>query len=98
MQPENARKNNVELKLDKSKLGLPEFQKLWANINAKSVYVVEFDQDELIQKAISALNRELRVSKIFFKVETGSMNRYSITGTAATGVSLRERRKRGLQS
>lgn len=73
MQPENARKNNVELTLDKSKLGLPEFQKLWANINAKSVYVVEFDQDELIQKAISALNRELRVSKIFFKVETGSM-------------------------
>jgi len=73
MQPENARKNNVELKINKSKLGLPEFQKLWANINAKSVYVVEFDQDELIQKAISALNRELCVSKIFFKVETGSM-------------------------
>jgi type III restriction enzyme len=71
MQPENARKNNVELKLDKSKLGLPEFQKLWANINAKSVYVVDFDQDELIKKAISALNRELRVSKIFFKVEAG---------------------------
>lgn len=74
MQPENARKNNVELKLDKSKLGLPEFQKLWAQINARSVYVVEFDQEELIQKAISALNRELRVFKIFFKVETGTMN------------------------
>ncbi|MHB1041426.1 MAG: type III restriction-modification system endonuclease [Eubacteriales bacterium] len=73
MQPENARKNNVELNLDKSKLGLPEFQKLWAQINAKSVYVVEFDQQELINNAISALNRELRVSKIFFKVETGTM-------------------------
>lgn len=73
MQPENARKNNVELKLDKSKLGLPEFQKLWSNINAKSVYVVEFDQDELINKSITALNRDLRVSKIFFKVETGTM-------------------------
>ena len=73
MQPENARKNNVELKLDKSKLGLPEFQKLWDQINAKSVYVVEFDQEELIQKAIAALNRELRVSKILFKVETGTM-------------------------
>jgi type III restriction enzyme len=73
MQPENARKNNVELKLDKSKLGLPEFQKLWAQINAKSVYVVEFDQKELIQKAISALNQGLRVSRIFFKVETGTM-------------------------
>ncbi len=73
MQPENARKNNVELKLDKSKLGLPEFQKLWAKINAKTVYVVEFDQDELINKSIAALNRDLRVSKIFFKVETGTM-------------------------
>ncbi|MCM1567072.1 MAG: DEAD/DEAH box helicase family protein [Dehalobacter sp.] len=73
MQPENARKNNVELKLDKAKLGLPEFQKLWAKINSKSVYVVEFDQDELIKKSIAALNRDLRVSKIFFKVETGTM-------------------------
>jgi len=73
MQPENARKNNVELKLDKTKLGLPEFQKLWSNINAKSVYVVEFDQDELINKSITALNRDLRISKIFFKVETGTM-------------------------
>lgn len=74
MQPENARKNNVELKLDNAKLGLPEFQKLWSNINAKSVYVVEFDQDELIKKSIAALNRDLRVSKIFFKVETGTMS------------------------
>jgi type III restriction enzyme len=73
MQPENARNNNVELKLDRSKLGLPVFRKLWSQINAKSVYVVEFDQDELIRKAISALNRELRVSRIFFKVETGTM-------------------------
>lgn len=74
MQPENARKNNVELKLDKSKLGLPEFRKLWSLINAKSVYVVEFDQEELIHKAISALNHELRVSRIYFKVEGGMMN------------------------
>jgi type III restriction enzyme len=74
MLPENARKNNVELKLDKSKLGLSEFQKLWSQINAKSVYVVEFDQAELIQKAIAALNGELRVGKMFFKIETGMMN------------------------
>lgn len=74
MLPENARKNNVELKLDKTKLGLPEFQKLWAQINAKSVYVVDFDEKELVQKSIEALNRELRVSQIFFKVESGTMH------------------------
>lgn len=73
MQPENARMNNVELKLDQSKLGLPEFQRLWGHINAKSVYTVEFDEDELIAKAIAALNKELRVGQIFVTVETGTM-------------------------
>ncbi len=73
MQPENARKNNVELKLDRSKLGMPEFKKLWSIINSKSVYVVDFDQEELIEKAISALNLELRVSNAYVKVESGSM-------------------------
>ena len=35
MQPEDARKNNVELHLDKAKLGLPEFRKLWDKINIR---------------------------------------------------------------
>ena len=74
MQFENARNNNVELKLDKAKLGLPEFQNLWAKINAKSVYIVEFEQEELVRKAIDALNRELHVSMTYFKIETGVMN------------------------
>ena len=73
MLPENARKNNIELKLDQAKLGLPEFRKLWSKINARSVYVVDFEQDELIGKAINALDRDLRVTRIFFKVETGAM-------------------------
>lgn len=75
MQPENARKNNVELKLDKSKLGLAEFQKLWGQINAKSVYTVELDEDELIAKAIAALNKELRIAKIYVTVETGTLKK-----------------------
>ena len=73
MQPENARKNNVELKVDRSKLGMPEFQKLWDRINAKSVYVVEFDQEELVTKAVFALNQQLRVSKVFVRIEKGAM-------------------------
>jgi type III restriction enzyme len=71
--PENARKNNVQLELDKKKFDSTEFKALWSRINAKSVYVVEFDENELVKKAVNALNRELRVSKIFFKVEKGQM-------------------------
>ena len=73
MQPENAREKNVELQVDPEKLAMPEFKALWQRISPKSVYVVDFDTDELVQKAVDALNRNLRVSKVFYKVETGTM-------------------------
>lgn len=71
---ENARSNNVELHVDEDKLALPEFKALWSKINSKSVYVVDFDTDELIEKSIHALDRKLRVSKIYFRVDSGEMN------------------------
>jgi type III restriction enzyme len=88
MQPENARKNNVELAIDKAKLDSKEFKALWAKINAKSVYVVEFDEKELIEKAIGALNKDLRVSKIFFKVEIGAMDDIKSKDDLLSGVSM----------
>ncbi|MCL2011092.1 MAG: hypothetical protein FWG71_11200, partial [Synergistaceae bacterium] len=69
--PENARKNTVEVTLDKGKLDSRAFQELWARINHKSYYIVEFDENELVEKAVKELNAGLRVSKIYFKVETG---------------------------
>lgn len=74
MQPENARDKNVELQVDPDKLAMPEFKALWKRISPKSVYVVDFDTDELVNKAIASINRNLHVSKIFFKVETGAMD------------------------
>lgn len=73
MKPENARSNNVELQVDEEKLNSKEFKELWSRINAKSVYVVDFDTDELVRKSIAALDSKLRVAKIYFKVETGTM-------------------------
>lgn len=74
MQPENARSNNVELHIDEDKLAMPQFKALWKKINAKSVYVVDFDTDELIRKSIDSLDSKLRVSKIYFQVESGAMD------------------------
>ena len=88
LQPENARRNNVELKLDQGKLDSQEFKALWAKINAKSVYVVEFDEAELIGKAIAALNRELRISKIFLKVERGAMTEIESKEKLLSGDSM----------
>ena len=73
MQPENARDKNVELQVNPDKLAMPEFKALWNRISPKSVYVVDFDTDELVDKAIASINRNLHVPKIYFKVETGAM-------------------------
>ena len=74
MQPENARDKNVELQVDPDKLAMPEFKALWKRISPKSVYVVDFDTNELVDKAIASINRNLHVPKIYFKVETGAMD------------------------
>lgn len=88
MQPENARSNNVELEVDESKLAMPEFKALWEKINSKSVYVVDFDTEELIRKSIDSLDRKLRVSKIYFKVETGAMEQIKSKEDLVNGASF----------
>ena len=88
MQPENARSNNVELQVDEDKLAMPEFKALWSKINAKSVYVVDFDTDELIRKAIASLDSKLRISKIYFRVESGAMDNIKSKDALLTGTSF----------
>lgn len=88
VQPENARSNNVELLVDEDKLAMPEFEALWSRINAKSVYVVDFDTEELIQKSITSLDNKLRVSKIHFQVETGIMDTIKSKEELLSGTSF----------
>lgn len=88
MPPEDARKNNVELTVDEEKLAMPEFKALWSKINSKSVYVVDFDTDELVKKAIASLDKKLRVSKIYFKVETGAMEQINSKEELTSGASF----------
>ncbi len=48
-----------------------EFQELWSRINRKAVYRVEFDSAELIEKAVKALDSELRVTPLQYTVQRG---------------------------
>lgn len=74
LQPEDARGNNVELKVDQKKLNAKEFRTLWEQINRKSVYVVDFDTEELILHSIRSLDNKLKVPKIYYQVRTGMMD------------------------
>ncbi len=85
LKPEDARSGNVELKIDENKLQRKEFRALWNKINSRSAYVVNFDSDELIRKSIRALDSELRVTRIFVTVETGTMESIESKGALERG-------------
>ena len=48
-----------------------EFQELWKRINKRAIYRVEFDSAELIEKCISTLNSELKVSPLQYIIHAG---------------------------
>lgn len=51
-----------------------EFQALWKQIHHKAVYQVDFDSQDLIEKAIQALDRELKVEPLLVTVQKGEQN------------------------
>ena len=48
-----------------------EFQELWHNINHKYVYTVHYDSDELIRKAVAAIEKELYVTELKYIMTEG---------------------------
>jgi type III restriction enzyme len=67
--PEDDRKaktNNLNANFHKA-----EFQALWNKINRKAVYTVHFDSAELIKKAVAALDKELRVTRLHYTIQRG---------------------------
>ena len=69
--PEDARSKNVTMQIVDEKLQSKEFKALWEKINSRTAYVVDFDAQQLIRKAIKSLDEHLKVQKIFYKVESG---------------------------
>ena len=48
-----------------------EFQELWRRINHKYAYTVSFDSEELIEKVVAAINKELEVTQLSYVVTRG---------------------------
>lgn len=57
--------------LNEKNFARKEFQELWHRINHRAVYQVEFDSQELITKAIKALNQKLAVDPLSYLLEEG---------------------------
>lgn len=91
LQIEDARSNNVELAINEEKFESKEFKELWSRINAKSVYTVDFDSDELVKKAVSSLDAHLLIPKVYFKVETGAMEEIKSKEQLKTGQAFEKK-------
>jgi type III restriction enzyme len=88
--PEDGRKNNVEVKINDEQFARKEFKELWQRINAKSVYTVQFDTNELIRKSVNTINNELYVSQIYFTVTQGTMNTIKSKADLENGISFEQ--------
>lgn len=87
--PEDVRKNNITLKLNKEKFNCKEFQKLWKLISPKSYYIVRFDGKELVDNSIKSINKNLRVSKIYLKITSGEMDKISSKKSLEEGLAFK---------
>ena len=66
------------------------FQKLWNEINHKYVYTVHYDSEELIEKAIANLKKNLTVTKLQYVMVTGDQDKENVTEFGNTKSTTRE--------
>lgn len=60
------KKNPLNSNFDKQ-----EFKELWGRINRKAAYSVDFDSAELVTKAVTELDKSLRVTPLQYTIQTG---------------------------
>lgn len=68
----DGRKNDISSLIPNANFKKKEFQDLWNKINIKTIYEVSFDTDELIEKAVNAINSKLNINKMKVRITEGS--------------------------
>lgn len=66
------------------------FQKLWNEINHKYAYTVHYDSDELIDKTVANLRKNLNVTKLQYVMVSGEQDHEKVTEFGNKKTSTRE--------
>jgi type III restriction enzyme len=69
-----------------------EFKALWNEINHRYVYTVHYNSEELIQKAVAAINSELNVTQLKYVVTTGTQGDDELDFTGEQSTRTKEMR------
>ena len=67
----DGRRDNIKNLIPNDNFNKKEFQELWDKINIKTLYEVDFDSNELIEKAVNSINGKLNVAKMSIKITQG---------------------------
>ena len=68
---DNGRKTDVQNNDLNNNFRKDEFQALWNQINRRYAYTVTFDSDELIEKAVQSIDKNLHVARFEYTFVTG---------------------------
>lgn len=67
----DGRRYNIKNLVPNDNFNKKEFQELWNKINIKTLYEVDFDSNELIEKVVNSINGKLNVAKMAIKITQG---------------------------
>lgn len=67
----DERRENIKNLKPNANFMKKEFQDLWNKINIKTIYEVDFDTNELINKAVQTINGKLNITKMQVRITEG---------------------------
>lgn len=67
----DERRENIKTLVPNKNFMKKEFQDLWNKINVKTIYEVDFNTEELIEKSIGAINNKLNIAKMQVRITEG---------------------------
>ena len=88
----DARRENVRTLTPNANFIKKEFQELWNKINIKTIYEVNFDTDELIEKAVNAIDAKLSINKMRVRITEGVQKEEISTVSVNSGESMTEQK------
>ena len=91
---ENGNQSKVQDNRLNENFAKKEFQALWNLINHKYAYTVDFDSDELIEKAIKSIDNNLYVTQLTYTVSTGEQKSDIDAEEIKNGMSFRNAKTR----
>ena len=81
----------------KERFDKKEFQDLWKRINSKTYYEVDFETEELINRAVYGLNHSLHVTEIHIAITTGTLANIKSKEELETGRAMQVNKKQNIK-